>query len=491
MLLLGYAAWMRGGAYVPLQGPLPWLGGMLMVMLFAFPVLSRGERRAADVLASHLRRLFTDPIFYLGLTFLALLWLQMWNAGRAQIFDETTARWTYSPPPHPGWPSAVTRAEAAEMLRWFFPAWALLLVLRSRMIMFRGARGLYIAMGINAGALALVGLKNYTPIMPHGDGGSSAVIAPFASFDYANHAASFFVLLLLLGLGLLLHELVGRGRRRKRWGRITLLSAAAFLTLAGANLSLSRAGMLSWVAILIAVAYAILGSWRQQDPATRLNVVMACVGVICLCYFFVDGFGKQGFALEAGRLVQLKPEGELEARSFQARAALRIWRDYPWVGVGGWGYRYLVGTYLTPDQWSRLGIGDANVHNDPVQFLAEFGALGGGLLAACVIVLLAPVARKGILTHPLALFPLLGVGWTFGHSLVDLPFRCPAILYHWLTILACLPLLLRHPNSTSPSAGKPAGAMIEREGTVRPPKAGRMALTGNAEGPRNIRQSGI
>ena len=466
MLLLGYAVWLRGGAYVPLQGPLPWLGGMLLVMLFAVPVLTRGERSAVGVLASSLRRLFTDPIFYLGLTFLALLWLQMWNAGRAQIFDETTARWTYSPPPHPGWPSAVTRAEAAEMLRWFFPAWALLLVLRSRMIMFRGARGLYIAMGINAGALALVGLKNYTPIMPHGDGGSSAVIAPFASFDYANHAASFFVLLLLLGLGLLLHELVGRGRRRKRWGRITLLSAAAFLTLAGANLSLSRAGMLSWLAMLTAAAYAIVGGWRRMEPATRLNVAMACAGAICLCFFFVDGFGKQGFAREAGRLIQLRPAGEVEARSFQARTALRMWRDYPWFGGGGWGYRYLAGTYLAPDQWPRLGIGDANVHNDPVQFLAEFGAVGGGLLAACAIVLLVPVARKGILTQPLVLFPLLGVGWTFGHSLVDLPFRCPAILYHWLTILACLPQMLRPPH------GAPAGAV-------------------NAAGTENVRQSEI
>jgi hypothetical protein len=42
---------------------------------------------------------------------------------------------------------------------------------------------------------------------------------------------------------------------------------------------------------------------------------------------------------------------------------------------------------------------------------------------------------------PAPLFLLAGAMCTVLHSLVDLPFRCPAVLVVWLLCLSCLPAL--------------------------------------------------
>ena len=100
-----------------------------------------------------------------------------------------------------------------------------------------------------------------------------------------------------------------------------------------------------------------------------------------------------------------------------------------------------------------MGNGKANVHNDPLQFLAEFGLVGAGLLAALVVALLRPLWDRHIWRQPLVLFALLGLGLTFAHSLIDLPFRCPSILWLWGTSLAALPCLLSSPAAVPLSGG--------------------------------------
>ena len=469
---LAYPAWVRGGTYVPLQGPMLWLGAVPLAMLFLVPLAFRGERNAGATVAAQWRRLLGDPVFYLGLSFLALLLVQWWNAGRTEALDAAGQRWIYGPPRHPHLPSAIARGEAAEMLHWFFPAWTLILTVRSGLLRFRAIRLLLLLVALNAGALALAGLRNY------GTGafasGPETGFGGFASFGYPNHAAAFFSLTLLLALGLLLYELVGREERPRRRGRIALLGVAAALTLVGANLSLSRAGMLSWLAAFFVLVYGVGAAWPRLEAAARLHVVVVCVFAACVCFFVVDGFGKKALAAKAGKLIHLPLVEELAERGFQARAAYRVWKEEPWFGVGGWGYRYLVGSHVEPEYRHRLGAGKANAHNDPLQFLAEFGLVGSGLLAATVVTLLIPVARRGVWSRPLVLFPLLGIGLTFTHSLIDLPFRCPAILWHWVTILAALPLAVARQVDAQPQAERPlrslrSSVQIPEEPTPRTP----------------------
>ena len=78
------------------------------------------------------------------------------------------------------------------------------------------------------------------------------------------------------------------------------------------------------------------------------------------------------------------------------------------------------------------------MHNDPLQFLAEFGVVGSLLLLAAVVALAWPVFRQRLVERPARLFALLGLALVLVHSLVDLPFRCPAILFAWTAVLAGL-----------------------------------------------------
>jgi O-antigen ligase len=432
--VLACPAWLRGGTPLALQGPFIWMGVLLLALFL---------REAPAVLQQRMQRLRRDPVVYMGAAFLVLLLLQWWNAGRAQLYDYATQTLTYSAPPHPGWPSAFTRDEAGEMLRWFFPAWALLLVVRAGVFSRRGVRLLFLSLVLNAALLALVGLLGFFAKHPVADPAEAPAV--FADFGYANHAGAFFALNALLAAGLLMYELVGRGRSRKRWGTIIFLGGAVALTMIGSNLSMSRAGMLSCAAGLFAMVYGLVVAWPRLEPPTRLHVVIGCLGGVCLGLFIIDVLGQRALARKVDRLVHLDVNRELAERGFQARAALRIWLEQPWFGVGGWGYRYLLESHIEPEYRYHLdygSIGKANVHNDPLQFLAEFGLVGAGLLAALVLTLLRPLCRRGLWHQPLVLFALIGLGLTFAHSLIDLPFRCPAIIWLWVTVLAALPFAL-------------------------------------------------
>ena len=427
--LLIYAAWARGGTHVPLQPPLPWLG--LAVLLGGLAGPARRERVA---------RMLRDPLLPIGLLFLGLLLVQYWNSGRILVYDDMTRRWTYSPPPVAGLPSGFTRPESAEMLRWFFPAWTLVLALRAAVDGPR-ARALLWIMAANGALLALFGIGQYLS-----GTGTLLGLYPmnehfFASFGYANHAGAFFTLVGAVSAGLL-----GRAVMAERGfhpGPVEgILTVMLLLNVAGACLSLSRiAIVLGLLGLIVASFFLLRHLWSVSLPAARVGVVTAILGFIFVAVFLVFAVGDRSVSDELGSLrLLVQRRFELTHRGEQVAAAGRMWRTAPWFGLGGWGFRYGAVTdarAAASPWWTSLG--RANVHCDPIQFLVEFGAAGFGLLTLAVACLLAPVLRSKVWRLPLSGFCLLGLGMTFVHGLVDLPFRSPAITYHWSAILAILP----------------------------------------------------
>lgn len=441
-LLLLYPAWVRGGTYVPIQPPLVWMGLILLLGLMAATRPATLGWRSSFLLK--------DPVFYLGSAFLALLFVQWLNAGRELVFDSNQAKWLYTPPPIPWLPSAITKPEACEMLVWFFPAWTLLLALRSGLLRRTALRYLYGLMAGSAAFLALFGIVQYLSRTQ-----SIYWIQPlrcpfFASFGYANHAGAFFTLMFAVSAGLLSRRFVTKQfGGRSRW--LVFLSACALLCFLAANLSLSRAAiLLVWTLAAFVVLYTLAKTWPILRPAQKLNLIAAAAATALLAGVLLAATGKEDIEKELSTLHPGSRSANLLGGEWAMLrpAAFEMWKDHPAFGVGGWGFRYLLGWYIPQDQWHEIREGDANVHNDALQFLAEFGAVGAGLMAGTVLVLLVPALKERPWRKPLPLIVLLGLGATAVQSMIDLPFRSPAILYSWLAILAILPVMASSEESS-------------------------------------------
>jgi O-antigen ligase len=176
------------------------------------------------------------------------------------------------------------------------------------------------------------------------------------------------------------------------------------------------------------------------------------VAVILVFYFAVSGFGsaaiRRQFAVKRPPLHQMIPSLvgvnlDLTVRPLLWQTAWSMFKENAGYGTGGWGFRYLAAFHLPTEQWGELDghRGRANVHNDPLQFLTEFGLAGVGLMIGALGALAAPLFRRGPARG--AVFTMTGAGLMLVmiFSLIDLPFRCPAILWTWVAVLAALPKL--------------------------------------------------
>lgn len=438
MVVAVMPAWLRGGTHAGWSWFLPWLalaGGLVLLMWDRLH--ARLTHRAPAVGLPPMLRI-RDPVFYLGAALIALLLVQWWNSGRMLFYDAAERAWTYSAPPVAWLPSAITTFEARQMLDWFFPAWVVLLAMRSPRLSSRGVRALWRGLAYQAGLLALFGVIQYASGTSHMYGLIAMRPHFFASFGYPNHAGSYFLLMLCLAGALLSWDLAPGGGRRILIRRL-LLGSVLVLSFMGAMLALSRFAIIIGCLLVVAqTVFLVVSVWPRLPAVSRIHLVVVTVAALSLGALLVLGLGREGIRKE------FKPEQdnktlvqrETSFRWFQIQSALRMWKEHPWVGVGGWGYRYLIGHYLPPEEWRRINEGKANVHNDPAQFLAEFGLLGAGAMAGVVGVLMAAAWRNRHPHSPLWVLPLSGCAVVALQSLIDLPFRSPAVLVLWLVMLA-------------------------------------------------------
>ncbi|MDF7809350.1 O-antigen ligase family protein [Pontiellaceae bacterium B12219] len=350
----------------------------------------------------------------------------------------------YTPPRWPGLPFSIDAPLSIQQLAWFAPMGFMLLAVR-HILSIGTLKWVLNAVLLNAAAMAVFGLVQsglgwtrlfgFIPIE-----GSPHLIS---TFDYPNHGGAFFYLLFALSIGLLIDALEKHKSAKKNTVIVALIVLFGITALASlsryavlAVLGISLAGLLCWTALKF--RHFSTGNWVNLAIFSGLISVLFVLGLL--------NVGQGAVLREFKNKSEVKPNWATyyqENRGFQLQPAFEMVADYPWFGVGGWGYRRYLRVYLSDAEYEKYAsVGRANVHCDPVQFLAEHGFVGFGLMTAGLISLLAPWRKLPRWRfRGLALMTLVGASAVFLHSLIDLPFRCPTVLWHWLLLLTMVPML--------------------------------------------------
>ena len=194
--------------------------------------------------------------------------------------------------------------------------------------------------------------------------GSGTYICP-------NHLAGFLEMVLPLGLAFTLAGRLGATVK-------IVLGYASLVILAGIGVANSRGGWLA-TGLALAVFFAILfGRRSMRLPALLLLAVLVAGGV----WFVASGQHANS------RFAQATSKGKFEDVRLQVwPAAIAIWRDHPWWGVGPAHFDHRFRQYRPEAVQMR----PVRVHNDYLNTLADWGAAGAALVAAAWVLLFAGV----------------------------------------------------------------------------------------------------
>lgn len=479
-------AWLCGGMRTDALVPtLPWLLVFLFEGFFFFP-----QRRPYEDAVSARRRVWSglrrDPLFYFTLLFLLVLLIPFVNRGLCPSCDypqilklaaetglpaEDVAR-----APVPFAPFCVNVQEHFTVLLWFLPA--LMAMLAAKHALSRQGKRILMEMLVwNAVGLAVLGF------IQQGTGAEFPYWRPapskvhfFSVFAYPNMGGAFFVMAFAFAVGLWQHRVaevaalppldkavVTKQRVLKRWLRAHYPLAAVVLLFFGVLCTLCRAAMLCLfvLAFLAFVYYMLSLLFARHARARRVRSAAFALGgglffVLLAMVFAPPNVGRELATVDSlGVLDRVSGKAQ-----YHTRVATEIFKDHPFFGVGGWGYKHFTLSYLKNDELRHVQTtGGANVHNDYLQFLCEHGAVGLFLLVGIVLLLAAPVFRDWYRLYRAARFMkvdkapprpravfclpagafwiLLGDTALLIHACGDCPMRSASVLSLFLVSLAC------------------------------------------------------
>ncbi len=473
-------AWIFGGTQsAPLMPVLPWLLLFTLEILFAFPQKDEGES-TYEARERVWRALKKDPLAWVSLALVLLLAVPFANNGLCVSCDRELVALGHSPePPVRFLPFCVNRLQHLNVFLWFATALSCALVVRHSLR--RTGKRLLLEMIVwNGFALAVLGFVQsvagapgplWQPFTNVSSGGTF-----FSTFGYPNMAGDFFTTLFGISVALWrrsddeAHELSRTGRAGAKKSRYRmfcrrhyhLISAVVFF-FAALN-TLSRAAIILVVLLTAAYfAHAFLSFARRMSRAARVRKGTIALAVTGFVVFFAvqsipDDMQAEVNTLNADEvLTRVTGKGQ-----YHARVATEIWKDNFLFGCGGWGYKHFCIPKMTPQERKRIqAVGGINVHNDYLQFLAEHGFVGFGLMVASVLLLLAPVfaawkrlyrdirfaKASDLPARPVALFVLPAPAFcilmttlaTFIHGFGDCPLRSAAVLVLFYVSIASLP----------------------------------------------------
>ncbi len=294
------------------------------------------------------------------------------------------------------------------------------------------------------------------------------------TFINRNHLAGYLVLCLAVGIGVLIAQLEDRSVHSWRQFFRNLLAwvfspkmrlrLVLVIIVIGLVLTHSRMGNTAFFASLMVAGLLALLLSKQASRAT----VILLISLIVIDIFIVGAW----FGID--RVVQRLEHTALshETRDEVSLYTLQYWQDYPVLGSGLGSYYTTFPAYQGPD----ITLYYEDAHNDYLQFAAETGGIGLGLLGLAilmtfVIALRTQYRRRNPLCRGIAFGVVMAIVALLIHSIVDFNLQIPANAATFMVILALgwvaayLPRSSRQPsNGWQPSSlvGKTMviGAMV-------------------------------
>lgn len=472
-------AWAFGGARASvLAAVMPWaslacaIGVLLIPQRHPEETWGAAERRVLLALAR-------DPLLWVALVFFLYLLIPLFNVSLCPVCDWQAIDAGANPyPPFRYLPFCANRADHAGVLWWFGPALLCTLAVRHGLTR-SGKRALVHLFVWNAAALVVLGFVQMATGAKFPYWGTVSKTTHFFSvFGYPNMGGAYFAMAYAFALGLWccrMGDVEARELSADKQGHPFLEAhypfAAAALCLTGVLATLCRAGILLGVALTaFFFIYVVLRAFSGNDwrRARRFRSMVVAVSLMLSLFGAVYVYAPPEVGREIGTLNPLAVADRVSGKAqYHTRVASAIMRDFPFFGVGGWGYRHFAQPYMTPREIRQMqGAGGANVHNDYLQFLVEHGLVGFVLLVVCVWLTILPTGREWrrlaqqaisaersgmgsstfvlFVVSPAILWAFLGDVAVLVHAFGDCPFRSGAVLSAFLAVSAAVLGFLPH-----------------------------------------------
>jgi hypothetical protein len=464
--------WIHGGTRPDWLLPVvPWMALAILQWLLLCPQPKKDEflLDARQRVWSLLKR---DPLTYVSLVFTVLLIIPFFNVAPEPLLVESTQEWQMFPPRIKWLPFSTDIYRHGIVLLWFIPAMVTVLAVKHG-ILKRSKRILLEVICWNGAALAIVGFVQLALKATSILGLTPLDSYFFSVFGYVNVGAAYFTLIGAFSFGLWLQHaaedanLVAVSTLDSDEIQPALVTHRMFIPMvlcfAGAISTLSRAAIVLCVLLFVFfLAYGLAYIWKRIALGLRISILSGLSALIFSIVVLFFALKLEGLKQELSTITfQAVVERVTGSGQYHVRVSQAILGDYPLFGVGGWGYPVYQRAYMTPEEYKSIQIvGGSNVHNDMLQFLAEHGYLGFGLMMAFALLLVIPLTRDvirfcrlksseghnlGSLTSvhwfyripPVIVAIFAGTTATVLHSFGDLPFRSPAVLVIWLVSFLC------------------------------------------------------
>ncbi len=399
----------------------------------------------AEVRHWPMARVAHSSVFWVSVVF--LLYIAVQGLNPSWHFFANAESWWLEPVASVSWlPSSVD----APFVR--SNSWRVLAVFTSLVLLVASIRGgftrrksyhtLFSMIAANGGVLAMLGFAQRLADADRIFGSYKPNNRAFvSSFIYPNHAGCYFNLMVGLAVGVAWWH--HQRSNRKVEGPGPAMAATAFAICCGGLviISYSRMAITLLMTFTIIIGVTLLFRlYRRRGPLRRRQEAIPLI----LVFLVFLGIGLTSLGSDKIRerfeTVASSPFAIMQDRSLARKAATDMFRDRWFFGWGAGSFRYTFSKYSA--HYPSIFYTDYGAqriwehpHNDPLEFLCEFGVVGILPLLYLLIQMVRGILRHRVWRNTMTLPLICTVALVPLHSWFDFVFQCPAILLTWAALL--------------------------------------------------------